>query len=368
MKVLLFDSSGFHEHNNVLCCEFNTGCFAKELYDLGNEVILYGQTIGKGDSVHTFDLVKNGLKVVSYERKNNKFLNYIYLYYKLIPWIKKSDFVYIYYPNSFKYATILCKIFHKKYGIYIRGMKGVENKFSRWIYKNAFTIFTVSNYFTDFVNRVVGREIANTIRPMIPYTNNDIEYGRVYDLKKKSFNILFLARVSSDKGVNELLEAAKILHVKGYSFHITFVGDGEYMEETLSLIDKLDIRNIIDVRGAVYDNNLKRKCFLDSDIYVLPTYHEGFPRTLYEAMIFGTPIVTTFVGGIPSLMKDGYNCKGMEPRSVQSLIENLEFAMENYSSMVEYAKEGFNTIERIVDSKRLTHAEHLNTILRNERK
>ena len=117
--------------------------------------------------------------------------------------------------------------------------------------------------------------------------------------------------------------------------------------------------------GAVDDMDKLTDFYKTSDVYILPTYHEGFPRTLYEAMIFGTPIITTFVGGISGLMKDGYNCKRIEPKSVDSIVVGLEFAFNNYDKMIQYAGNGQKTVIKIIDSSRLTHAEHLNQIIKS---
>lgn len=365
MKILFFDNSGIHTSAGLMCCEPNTGNFARELRDLGNDIIFYGQIIIDSDTVHTYDLKANGIKVVGLKRKKNKLWNYICLYFNILFYVYKSDFVYIYYPNAFKYAAVISKLMGVKYGLYVRGMRGINTCVSRWMYKNAYTIFTVSDRFSSFIDNIVGKEIANTIRPMIPYSSEDICYHRLYEIKKNHFNILFLARVAEDKGVKELFYAMKILKDKGYSFHLTFIGDGEFMEQTKDLIKKLELDDWVLIRGAVYDIKEKKDYFLSSDIYILPTYHEGFPRTLYEAMIFGTPIVTTMVGGISALMKDKYNCKEIEPHSVESVVNGLQYAMDNYSEMVSYAKQGFHTVEKIVDVNRLTHAQHLNQIINN---
>lgn len=366
MKILFLNNVGLHEHQGKLCCEPNTGKFAKELLELGNDVIFYGQRIGRGDSVHTFCIEDNGMKVISLQRKKYKLYNYLCLYLKLFFIIKKVDFVYIYYPTSFRFVPCICKLMGVKYGLYIRGMYGVNDRLSTWNYKNALTVFTVSESFTNLVNNIVGCNKAETIRPMIPFTEKDIVYNRSYDCNKKCFEILFLARVAEDKGVKELFAALSKLKQEGYCFHVTFVGDGEFFEKSKTLAKSLDIEDLIDIRGAIYDVEEKKRCFLNSDIYVLPTYHEGFPRTLYEAMIFGTPIVTTFVGSISGLMKDGINCKRIEPRSVDSTFEGLQFAMNNYCAMIEFAKNSFKIVYNIVDSRKLTHAQSLNNIINNK--
>jgi hypothetical protein len=64
-------------------------------------------------------------------------------------------------------------------------------------------------------------------------------------------------------------------------------------------------------------------------------------------------------------MKDGFNCKEIKPKSIESIVEGLEFAMNNYSKMIEYSKNATKTVEKVVDSKRPTHAQHLHQIIQS---
>lgn len=364
MKILLFDNSGMNSSGNDFLVETKTGNFAKELRNLGNEITFFGQKLPPFDNtVHVFGIKQNGMKVDGLKRRKNKVLNYFLLYLKVIPAVLKTDFVYIFYPSSFKYVAILSKLFGKKYGLYIRGMQGLNDRVSRWIYKNAYTIFTVSDYFTQFVNSIVGKNIANTIRPMIPFDEKDIVTNREYK-EKDIYNILFLGRLDKEKGLEELLKAAYILKKQKKNFILTIVGDGEFMGKAKEIVNNLEIENLVKFTGAIYNSSEIKECYQNSDIYILPTYHEGFPRTLYEAMIFGLPIITTFVGGIPALMKDDFNCKEIRPKSVESIVDVLTFAMNNYPKMGELAKNGMKTVAKIIDSKRLTHAQQLNLTIK----
>lgn len=363
MKILLFDNSGMNSSGNDFLVETKTGNFAKELKNSGNEVTFFGQKLPPSDNtIHVFGIKQNGMKACGLNRRKNKVLNYFLLYLKVIPAVLKTDFVYIFYPTSFKYVTILSKLFGKKYGLYIRGMRGLNDRVSHWIYKNAYTIFTVSDYFTQYVNNIVGKNIANTIRPMIPFNEKDIVTNREYK-EKDIYNILFLGRLDREKGIEELLKAVNILNKQKKNFILTIVGDGEFMGKVKEIANNLEIENLVKFTGAIYNSSEIKECYQNSDIYILPTYHEGFPRTLYEAMIFGTPIITTLVGGIPALMKDDFNCKEIRPKSVESIVDVLTFAMNNYPKMGELAKNGTKTVAKIIDSKRLTHAQHLNQIL-----
>jgi glycosyltransferase involved in cell wall biosynthesis len=363
MKILLLNNSSLTPKNDDFYIESKTGSFSKELHLLGNEVTLYGQTVETNDKFHSFKLIENGLKVVALKRKKNKLLNYFLLYLRVIPEVIKSDFVYIFYPTSYMYVSIVCWLLKKPYGLYIRGEQGLKSKTSYFIYKKASVIFTVTNHFTEMTNSLTKKNNAHSIRPMIPYTEKDITADRIYN-EKSTYKVLFLGRITEDKGIIELMKAVKVLKEKKYSFELTVVGDGGFMTDTIALIQDLQIDDKVTIIGAVADFNLVANYYKTSDIYVLPTYHEGFPRTLYEAMIFGTPIITTFVGGIPGLMKDGYNCKEIESKSVDSIVEGLEFAFSNYDKMIEFAKNGFKTVKSIIDSKRMSHAEHLNEIIK----
>lgn len=360
MKILLIDNSSLTPKDNKFFCELRTGQFAKDLVDLGNDVTMYGQSVEKINTVHAFDILGNGIEVCKLGRKNNKIVNYIFLYIRIIPLIIKTDFVYIFYPSAFKYVAFMCFLLRKPYGLYIRGQNDLTSKTSKFFIQKASLIFTVTNFFTDFVKKLNLN--SHTIRPMISLNEKDLIINRDYETKNQ-YKVLFLARMAKDKGVDELLNAAKILEKKGYNFIIELVGDGEYLPEVVKTVERLGIGDIVNIRGAVLEPNLVKKLYLESDIYVLPTYHEGFPRTLYEAMIFGTPIMTTFVGGISGIMKNEYNCLEIKSKSVESIVNRLIYAFENYSEMESLSKNALSTVKPIIDSSRLSHAQHLNMLL-----
>lgn len=362
MKILLIDNSSLTPVAGKLCCETKTGQFAKELKNLGHQVTMYGQVVETKNTVHTFDLEKNGVNTIGISRKKIKLINYIFLYFLIIPRIINSDFVYIFYPSAFKYVSILCWLLKTPYGLYIRGEQGIQSRSSKWIYKEAFVIFTVTDYFTQMVNRITNKNTVHSIRPMIPLTEKDLVGDRGY-IVKDPYTILFLARMEADKGVEELLQAVRLLKHKNYSFRLDLVGDGGYLPQARELVNQLDIADIVSIKGAVLDAEKVRQFYLDADIYILPTYHEGFPRTLYEAMIFGAPIITTFVGGISGIMVNEFNCLEITPKSTESIVERIEYAMNNYSDMAKYASNGFKTVAPIIQSSRLSHAEHLSELI-----
>lgn len=366
MKILIIDNAAIGKlKDNCYSTNKTNGPVIDDLIKCGHKICWYQFLLQNSEGAICYSLNKPEIECVTVKRRKNKIISYLIAYLKIIPLILKCDFVYIYYPNSFKYAASLCRIFGKKYGLYIRGMQGVDNKYSHSIYKKAFTIFTVSEYFTKSVNELVGRPIANSIRPMIPYTEDDIITNRKYT-KKERYNILYLGRLDKDKGLTELLYAMKELkHNKNHSIFLKIVGYGAFQSEVQRLCQELCIEDIVSFEGSVNDDELKKQYYMEADAYILPTYHEGFPRTLYEAMIFGTPIITTFVGGIPSLMNDRVNCLRIEPKSTESIVNKIEKLMVNYEETATFiTSNGQKTVAPIISKARLTHGQYIAKVLK----
>lgn len=362
MNILIIDNASITLKDSRKYTNALNGIFIGEMISFGNSLTYFQFGSSSSNNISSFDLEEHGVNCILLSHKKGKIYSYLTAYLKAIKVIKESDFVYFYYPNSFKYVAFLCLLLRKPYGLYIRGMNGLGDKLSHYIYKHAYTVFTVSDYFTNMVNRVTGKDTAHTIKPMIPYTDADVVVGREY-VEKEEYNILFLGRIAVDKGLVELMQAGKQLHDKGYKFKLKVVGNGEFSPQLSQMVEDMCLQDFVSLEGPVYDNDKKADYYKKADLYILPTYHEGFPRTLYEAMIFGTPVITTFVGGIPALMKDGENSKRIEPRSVNSIVDKLAFAMDNYLEMGKMAICASALVSKIVDRDRLTHAQHLNKLL-----
>ncbi len=129
-------------------------------------------------------------------------------------------------------------------------------------------------------------------------------------------NIVFVGRVCKEKGINELLEAAKEL--KNINFHIVGPDDDKLLEnvndENIFIHGAQDHQNVIDFLKA-------------SDALLLPSYTEGFPLVVMEAMACGLPIIATDVGSISDMIGN----EGGELTLVKSSSDIIE-AVKNLSS------------------------------------
>jgi len=363
MKVLIVDNTELIAKDNDFCLESRAAEFKLELKNYGNTVAVFGQKLKpREDSVHVFGLQAHGIEVKGLWRKKNKMLNYLALYTYAFFQIPNFDFVYIFYSGSFRYFAYFCKFLNIPFGIYIRGIDDLDDRVSKSIYKKASIIYTVSDLFTNNVNTYLGIKKAKTIRPMIPYSEHDIVENREYN-EKNTYKIIYFGRLAAEKGVKELLVAVKMLSEIRTNFVVDIVGNGEYFEETKQLIEELSLSKIVALKGPEYDIDKIKEIYLEADIFVLPTYYEGFPRTIYEAMIFGTPVITTMVGGIPQLMKDKVNCLEIKVQSVESIVEVVNTVLNNYSLVKPIAQNSTQTIKTLLTTRNKSHALDLHTDL-----
>ena len=121
------------------------------------------------------------------------------------------------------------------------------------------------------------------------------------------FNLLFISRITKNKGWDIAIETMKILNNKGYNnIILTIAGDGDCLEAAKQLAEKNKIQNI-NFKGHITGEE-KNNLLKESDILFFPTcYSEGMPLTILEGVMHGKPIITRNVGGIPDHIKNGVN-------------------------------------------------------------
>lgn len=141
-------------------------------------------------------------------------------------------------------------------------------------------------------------------------------------------NFLLIARLLGDKGICEYIAAAN--KVKQHYPHAVFqlVGSQDPSPDGISL-EKLAILNdkqSVDYLGATKD---VRPYIENCSVFVLPSYHEGLPRTVLEAMAIGRPILTTNVPGCKETVVNGENGWLVEKANVEQLAERMIWFIEN---------------------------------------
>jgi glycosyltransferase involved in cell wall biosynthesis len=128
------------------------------------------------------------------------------------------------------------------------------------------------------------------------------------------------------KGLRELVEAAASLHPQRPELHVYLVGEGP---------DRPIIENAIHANSAVNYIHALHECAFDdvavwmaaADLVTLPSYMEGCPNVVLEALACGRPVVATNVGGIPEIMNDEDGCL-VPPRDPAALAHALASVLD----------------------------------------
>ena len=300
------------------------------------------------------------VKYVMVERKRPVLIVYLLLYLKGILNLFKVDFIYIFYPDRMSYLGLIGKIFfRKKLGLYVRGCIGIYSLKSKLLYYLSDICCTVSPYITDFINKKKKKSIAYTISPMIDFS---IRMEEKVKFEKSDCKLLYVGRMTADKGVRELLIAFIELCKKREFLELHFVGDGPLLEELIAIVNKEKECNAF-FHGHITSVEQLEKFYSNATVLCLPSYHEGFPRVLYEAMLCRLPIITTFVGTIPYLMKDRYNCMKIEPQNIDSIYNAIDELIGNKSLQWKLSQNAYNTVIDYLSKNSLSHIELLHRFL-----
>lgn len=141
-----------------------------------------------------------------------------------------------------------------------------------------------------------------------------------YILKRKI--ILYAGTVCHRKGYDDMIRAFAKIAKKYPDWKIVLAGNGE-VEKGKALSAKLNIANQVVFLGWI-SGEKKDKAFRESMIFCLPSYAEGFPMAVLDAWAYGLPVITTPVGGIPDVAKDGENMLLFNPGDIEALAKQLE--------------------------------------------
>ena len=118
--------------------------------------------------------------------------------------------------------------------------------------------------------------------------------------------LVCVGRLCEQKGQMLLIEAAKKLNDSGVDFELILAGDGEMRAEIESLIAKYQLQDKVKITGWISSDEV-RKHILSSQALVLPSFAEGLPVVIMEAMSLKRPVISTYIAGIPELLKQGEN-------------------------------------------------------------
>lgn len=149
---------------------------------------------------------------------------------------------------------------------------------------------------------------------------------REFGIPENKVLVGFIGRMVWEKGINVFLEAASELCKKRADIHFLLVGDGPLQGDLKQQARDLGIAKTCSFTGFRSDISAVLKV---TDIVALPSFVEGLPMVILEAMAAKVPVVASAVGGIPEMIREGKNGFCVPPGDVASLSEKLLFLVND---------------------------------------
>ncbi|MDD3013296.1 MAG: glycosyltransferase [Candidatus Gastranaerophilales bacterium] len=168
---------------------------------------------------------------------------------------------------------------------------------------------------------------AKQINSRIEILYNPVLVPKIQKEKEESelINVLFMGKICHRKGAYDIVEAAKL--IKDPRIKITLYGDGE-TQKFKDLVENFNLEQNIRIEDWISDSKIN-EVYQNADIYILPSYNEGLPLSVLEAVSNGIPVITTNIGGIPEAVKNEVNGFLIEPGDYNLLAEKIILLADN---------------------------------------
>lgn len=240
---------------------------------------------------------------------------------------------------------------------------GLKRKIYGWIYNRNQTWIGISDNNCQLISESFQLPLEQILRiyngtcsqtDSLPlHQRNTIrrKLRQTLGLSSQSIILLTVARLDKQKGYDCLIPVIPHLLKSFPNIHFLWVGDGDQKENLERQLDNYDIRSSVSLLGYRQDIfNL----LLAADLFIFPTYFEGFPFAILEAMAYGLPVITTNVNGIPEIIE--HRVHGLLTRKADScdLLETLRWALANPEDMEIMASNARRKVQEFSQEKMLT--------------
>ncbi|MHA1284955.1 MAG: glycosyltransferase family 4 protein [Promethearchaeota archaeon] len=300
------------------------------------------------DSDLKYKILLNNIEVFPLAKSGKYKNNYLLLLLKsiLIPIFSKKlmEGLSIIKTNQLEGSWVfwLPKLIFRKKVIVRGGYEWFKNYILRNYLKKKKNLKYWLNYFAIFLIEKISYKLADKIILTNPediefivkkfklnkekisliYNFIDTEVFKPLKIKKKEKHVIFVGRIEKEKNLINLIKAFETLK----DFTLNIIGDGseEYKKFLFKIIDKLDVK--VNFLGRIPNNKIP-EIINQNEIFILPSYYEGNPKALLEAMSCGIPCIGSNVSGIRSIIKhkeNGFLCK-TDPKSIRNAILNLYY-------------------------------------------
>lgn len=229
---------------------------------------------------------------------------------------RKMPFIYL---AQWKKIPVVNHIHGAEFDAFYLNASEKKKDLIRRVYRKCQVLIALSDEWKENLEQIVPKERICVIE-------NYCQIPEQMEGKKKN-QILFLGELGKRKGCFDIPEICEKALEDIDDVPVILAGDGA-MEELKALFKEKKTEKAVRFPGWVRGTD-KDKLLRESSIFLFPSYHEGMPMAVLEAMAYGLAIVTTKVGGIPKLIEHGVSGYLYEPGDVQGMAQSVRELVAN---------------------------------------
>lgn len=239
----------------------------------------------------------------------------------------------------------LAKLFRKKIILHIHGggfkeYYANEIRFVRHTLAKCDTIVVLTEAWAKWFRTEVGVDNLVVVPNVIP------EPAKCENIEKDDkFLVLFLGLINDQKGIFDLINAIKLNQEKLNGRFELHVGGNGQVERLKNEITENNLEGIVKYEGWV-DSVAKHNLLCRCDALILPSYIEGLPLSILEAMAYRKAVITTPVGGIPSMIEDGTNGFLVEPGDGSAFVDKIIYLIEHRQECLLMGEYSFHLVKK----------------------
>ena len=198
-------------------------------------------------------------------------------------------------------------------------------------------VICLSDQWYTFYTQKMGLE-------KVVIVGNPVELNPILTTQNNSgiLNLLFLGMICDNKGIFDLIHYLSNNNYFRLDLINLKIGGNNQIDKLQELLSDPYLNAHIQFCGWV-KADFKDKLLSECDLFILPSYFEGLPVSILEAMAFSKPIIATKVGGIPSVVKDGFNGWLFNPGQFKELDAILDQIFKHPSILADFGKNSYST-------------------------
>lgn len=286
--------------------------------------------------------------------------SYLYLLWLLAFQRKAIDIFYLHmsYKGSFVRKYLIYKLanaFGKDVIVHLHGSefkryydksKSRRQKRIRELFEGSKGVVVLGNYWRQVIHEIAPEAQIKVVLNAVALPE------QLACWNEEHVQLLYMGVLIPRKGVKDLLNAMKILDGRGIvsskNIKLVIGGNGNDMTGLQEQCHKLHLDSCVEFAGWI-DGEKKEQLFKNSQCLILPSYNEGLPVAVLEALSYGLPVVSTNVGSICEAVREGVNGHLVKEHAPEQIADAVEDIISDRLKWSVYSRQARHTAEQDFD-------------------